>query len=148
MYFMKYLAIFTIVIILFFIYRNYKNSQFLNINFKKFIILIISFEFVMIFFIIYELNVLDRLESAMATLQLEKYDMVLVAKVLRQSSDDLSHYARSYAVTNNTEYGILGDYGIRDYNDAWNNGSSNDPGPNGISLDPLFSNPSGLGLEI
>ncbi len=45
-------------------------------------------------------------------------------------------------VTNSVEYGIDGTYGVNDYNDAWNNGSANNPGLHGFSLDPLYVAPA------
>ena len=44
-------------------------------------------------------------------------------------------------VTNSRDYGIWGLFDEWDYNDAWNNGSDNYPGPHGISADPSFTNP-------
>ena len=45
-------------------------------------------------------------------------------------------------ISNSTEYGIAGNFALRDYNNLWNNGSANDPGPNGISADPLYTDPT------
>ena len=45
-------------------------------------------------------------------------------------------------ITNNGGYGVLGVYGLMDYNDVWQNGSANEPGPNGISEDPMYVAPS------
>jgi parallel beta-helix repeat protein len=42
-------------------------------------------------------------------------------------------------VVSNQNEGIIPDLATADYNDFWNNGSANDPGENGISLDPLFT---------
>ena len=40
-----------------------------------------------------------------------------------------------------TQYAIVSPPANTDYNGFWNNGSANDPGPNGISLDPMFNDP-------
>lgn len=48
---------------------------------------------------------------------------------------------RNNIVVNNENAGIAGSSSIVDYNDVWNNNSGNNPGTNGISLDPEFANP-------
>jgi hypothetical protein len=45
-------------------------------------------------------------------------------------------------VTSNANQGIIPAAATVDYNDIWGNGSANDPGPNGISQNPLFNTPS------
>jgi len=97
-------AAFIVFLLAYFIYQNYSKSKFLNIPFNRFILLIVGFEFVMIIFIIYELMVLDRTESSLASVHFDKFKMVKLADELRQSSDDLTHFARSYTVTNNPKY--------------------------------------------
>lgn len=44
-------------------------------------------------------------------------------------------------IVSNEQSGIDPAAAFVDYNDVWNNGSANDPGPNGISVDPLFTEP-------
>ena len=48
---------------------------------------------------------------------------------------------RNNIIVNNAIAGILPGSASNDYNDVWNNGSANDPGPNGISVDPQFIDP-------
>jgi len=57
-------------------------------------------------------------------------------------SPDVAVTITANIVVNNLE-GIVPEAATLDCNDVWNNVSYNDPGPNGISLDPLFCNPSG-----
>lgn len=60
----------------------------------------------------------------------------------------LAIYGENSEIINNivvgsSAYGIYGPHesSTVDYNNIWGNGSHNDPGPNGISTDPLFVNP-------
>ena len=48
---------------------------------------------------------------------------------------------RNNIVVNNTQGGIESDMTNRDYNDVWNNGGSDNPGPYDISVDPQFMEP-------
>ncbi|MCU7836625.1 MAG: transporter substrate-binding domain-containing protein [gamma proteobacterium symbiont of Taylorina sp.] len=98
------LAAFVAVLFAYFLYQNYSQSRFLNINFNRFILVIVGFEFLMISFILYELLNMDKLEKSLTHVHEDEHEMLKVADILRQSSDDLSHYAKSYVVTNNQEY--------------------------------------------
>ena len=53
-------------------------------------------------------------------------------------------------IVNIDQYGIYDTHesSIIDYNDCWNNGSHNDPGLNGISVNPLFENPSNYNYQL
>ena len=48
---------------------------------------------------------------------------------------------RNNIVVSNENAGIVPGSAVVDYNDVWNNASGNDPGPNGISIDPQFVDP-------
>lgn len=97
-------AFLILTILILIILRKYKSSKLLNINIKKFITLVIGLEFAVIFFILFELIVLDRTENKLANIFFNKFQMINLADRLRQSSDDLTHYARSYTITNNKKY--------------------------------------------
>ncbi|MFK5892004.1 MAG: transporter substrate-binding domain-containing protein, partial [Pseudomonadota bacterium] len=97
-------AAFICLLFAYFIYQNYSQSRFLNIRFNHFILLIVGMELFMIIFIIYELIALDRLENSLAVVHKDKFEMIKVVNKLRQSSDNLTHYARNYVVTNNSKY--------------------------------------------
>lgn len=97
-------ALFILVISILVIYNNYRKSTVLNIKLSKFIILIILFEFSVTLFLIYEVVTLDRTENLLAKTYKNKAEMIQVTDKLRQGSDDLTHFARTYAVTNNAKY--------------------------------------------
>lgn len=93
-----------LIILLLIVYNKYSKSKLLNIKFKIFSLLIIAFEFSVIFFLIYEIAILDRTENLLSTKHQDKSDGVKITDMLRQSSDDLTHFARAYVVTNNLKY--------------------------------------------
>ncbi len=97
-------AIFMLSILLIIIYTNYSKSRILNISMHKFILLIVSFELSVIFFLIYEIISLDRLENKLALVYKNKNDMVQVMQKLRQSSDDLTKSVRIYAITKDDKF--------------------------------------------
>jgi hypothetical protein len=45
---------------------------------------------------------------------------------------------RNNIITSNSQHAMMGANASADYNDMWNNGVDTDPGPNGISADPMF----------
>jgi len=100
------LAVISLVFLVFtiFIYKIYLKSNILNIKLQKFNKAIIIFELSIILFIIYEIVVLDRTENSLAKAHAEQFAMIQVADKLRQSSDDLTHFARTYAVTHDETY--------------------------------------------
>jgi len=81
-----------------------ENYNLLNIKLKTFNIAIILFELFVILFMIYEITVLDEIQKSLAKAYSDKFSMIQTADKLRQSSDDLTHFARSYAVTKNREF--------------------------------------------
>jgi serine phosphatase RsbU (regulator of sigma subunit)/ABC-type amino acid transport substrate-binding protein len=100
-------AIFFIALILLLGYSAYTQltrGHILNVKFSTFNIEIIVFELVVISFLIYEMSVLDRTENALAKAYSDRFEMFLAADELRQSSDDLTHFARTYSVTGDAEY--------------------------------------------
>jgi len=86
------------------VYKVYRKSNILNIRLKTFTKVIIALELGVILFLIYEIIVLDRTENALFQATDEKLQMIQVADKLRQSSDDLTHFARTYAVTQDKVY--------------------------------------------
>ncbi len=86
------------------VYRVYLKSDILDIRLKTFAKVIIALELGIILFLIYEIIVLDRTENTLAKATAEKFQMIQVADKLRQSSDDLTHFARTYAVTEDKQY--------------------------------------------
>ncbi|CAN8141305.1 PPM-type phosphatase domain-containing protein [uncultured Thiomicrorhabdus sp.] len=89
---------------LFLLIKYYGKSKLLDIKLTTFNKGLILFELGVILFLSYELLVLDRLEHALAKSYEQRHQMVNAADELRQSSDDLSRFARSYAVTGNSEF--------------------------------------------
>ena len=92
------------IVFSFFTYKMYLKSNILNIKLKKFNKAIIIFELSIILFMIYEIIVLDRTENTLAKAHEEQFQMIQIADKLRQSSDDLTHFARTYAVTQDPLY--------------------------------------------
>ncbi|MBF0264315.1 MAG: transporter substrate-binding domain-containing protein [Gammaproteobacteria bacterium] len=80
-------------------FYTYHNSNLLHISLQKFTIGIIIFELTVAVFLIYEIIVFDRLENALANAHKERYEMYKVTDLLRQSSDDLTRFARNFAAT-------------------------------------------------
>ncbi|PJC85609.1 hypothetical protein CSW98_13590 [Vibrio sp. HA2012] len=85
-------------------YRYYRRTRLLDIKLSTFNILLIAFELTVILFLIVEILILDRLENTLSEASQQRFNMVTTADELRQSSDDLTHYARAYAVTSNREF--------------------------------------------
>ncbi len=85
-------------------YRFFRYRGLLNIKLSLFNILLIAFEFGVISFLIYEVLVLDRLENNLASGYEQQNEMIRVADRLRQSSDDLTHFARTYVVTGDIRF--------------------------------------------
>ncbi len=97
-------SIFVLGVLLIFIYSTYSKSKILNININKFILFIVAFELSVIFFLIYQIFSLDRVENELALVYKHKTDIVQVMQKLRQSSDDLTKSVRSYAVTKEVKF--------------------------------------------
>ena len=97
-------AVFILSVLLIVVYYTYSKSKILNISINKFIVLIVAFELSVIFFLIYEIISLDRLENELALMYKNKTNMVEVMQKLRQSSDDLTKSARSYSITNDKTF--------------------------------------------
>ena len=73
-------------------------------KFKKINILIITFEVVSFFILFILLHKMYALNQNLYTQSQNKIQMIKVADKLRQSSDDLTHFARTYAITNDKLY--------------------------------------------
>ena len=86
------------------LYTQYTKSNILNIKLKVFNTVIISFELIVILFMVYEVILLDRTEHALANERENKFNMVDAIHQLKNSSDDLTHFAQTYAVTQNVKY--------------------------------------------
>ncbi len=97
-------SVFILSVLLLFIYSTYSKSKILNISMNRFILLILVFELSVVFFLIYEIVSLDRVENKLALVYRNKTDMIQVMQKLRQSSDDLSNAARAYAVRNDDKF--------------------------------------------
>lgn len=103
--FQEFIFIFCLFIFLSFIlYKYYKKSSILDIRLSLFNILLVLFELGIIFFLIYEIIVLDRLENSLAIANKNQFEMIKAGDALRQSSDDLTHFARTYVVTGKKEF--------------------------------------------
>jgi len=85
-------------------YKRFLNGRLSHVSLKSFHIFIICFEIGMITFLIYEISVLDRTENALAKAHEEQYKMIQVLDLARQSSNDLSQFARAYSVTHDAIY--------------------------------------------
>nr|WP_320115874.1 PhnD/SsuA/transferrin family substrate-binding protein [uncultured Desulfuromonas sp.] len=99
---MFFSAIFLVIVYL--VFKRFKYGVLLNIKMSHFNILLVLFELGMIFFLIYEVIVLERLEHQLGEEYENQHAMVNVADQLRQSSDDLTHFARTYVVTGKDEF--------------------------------------------
>ncbi len=85
-------------------YKYYTKSNILNIKLSVFNIALVSFELIMVLFLIYEIIVLDRTENNLAKAYQEKLNILQVVSELRQSSEDLTHFARTYTVTGERKF--------------------------------------------
>ncbi len=92
------------IVLLVIAYMLYTRSNFLNMKFTLFNTAIITFELLIICFLIYEVFLLDRSEHALAKAYSERFKMVKAADKIRQSSDDLTHFARTYVITGDDEF--------------------------------------------
>ncbi len=97
-------AFFILLILLILVYTQFTKAKFLNIKLGKFNMLIVLFEMAVIFFLVYEIVVLDRTENLLANTHSNQSKMIQATDKLRQSSDDLTHFVRSYSVTNDTKF--------------------------------------------
>ena len=95
---------FLFIFFAFFAYKIYLKSDVLDVKLKTFNKAIITFELLVILFSIYEVSILDRTENILAKAYSQQSLMIQVADKLRQSSDDLTHFARTFAVTQDPLY--------------------------------------------
>lgn len=103
----KELFFFSVAFLLLAVYLMFqmlRRSSLLDIKLSLFNIFLVVFELGAIFFLIYEVVVLDRVEHALAEANENQYEMVKVADRLRQSSDDLTHFARAYVITGDEKF--------------------------------------------
>ncbi len=96
--------IFAAVCLILMIFRRFREALILNLSIKKFIILVISFEFIIIVYLLLELITLNKVQNNLTDVNFNKFKMISLADKLRQSSDDLTHYARTYTITNDKKY--------------------------------------------
>ena len=96
------LILFLIVILL--IKTKFIQKYILHINIKTFNILIISFELITIVILIFQIAVLDRTENKLSTAQITKFKILNAVTELKQSSDNLTHFARAYVTTGDIKY--------------------------------------------
>lgn len=87
-----------------FIYRYYTHTKLLDVKLSIFNISLISFELMVILFLIFEIIFLDRLENTLSEATQQRHEMISTADELRHSSDDLTHFARAYVVTGKNEF--------------------------------------------
>lgn len=92
-------AFFILILLGYIGYKQYTKSTVLNINLSIFSILIVVFNLAVIFFLTYETIVLDKTSNSLAQAYKYRYNMSKIINRLRQSSDDLTHFARTYATT-------------------------------------------------
>ena len=71
---------------------------------KKLKLFILTFEITFFGAMVFLLFHMHLLDTTLYTSSQNKTEMLKVADELRQSSDDLTHFARSYTITNNKSY--------------------------------------------
>ncbi len=76
----------------------------LNLRLKIFNLALVSSAIFVVIFIIYEIIVLNSIQKELTKTSSDQFLMLQASDRLRQSSDDLTHFARSYAVTENVEF--------------------------------------------
>lgn len=91
-------------IIFYFMYKIFIKKKLLNSKLVMFNKLIILFEISLVVFLLGLIINLNKIDSTLAKLHEDKFYMMQVANRLRESSDELTHFARSYAVTNNKQF--------------------------------------------
>lgn len=96
--------IFLFFLLLYLLYLVYSKSDLLNIKFKLFTFLLIFLEVVIILFIIFEVVVLDRTENRLANAYKEKTQLYKAINEMKQKTNDLIHFARTYAITGDEEF--------------------------------------------
>jgi len=97
-------AFFLLLLLGYIVYTQFSKTNILNVKLNIFNIMIVGFELAMILFLVYEIVVLDRTEHNLAQAYNEKLQMTQAISELRQSSDDLTHFARTYTITNNQKF--------------------------------------------
>jgi diguanylate cyclase (GGDEF)-like protein len=76
----------------------------MDIKLKTFFSLIGIAIFTIMFLVLYEIFRLYQVTTELSVIADQRYEMILKADELRQSSDDLTKMARSYMITQNQEY--------------------------------------------
>ena len=76
----------------------------MRLSIRNVITLIVLFELGFLALLVYLVVQLNNVETALATASDERFSLIAGAYQLRQSSDDLTRFARTYAVTNDTRY--------------------------------------------
>ena len=79
-------------------------GDYLNISIKSFFIYLGFFNVILAIMIIINLNELDDNSNKLKSLEYNRFMMIQKADELRQTSDDLTRFVRTYVVTLNEEY--------------------------------------------
>ena len=88
-------------ILLFIIQSQFIQKYMLHINLKTFNMLIISFELIAMVILIFQITILDRIENKLSSAQITKFNILNAVNELKQSSDNLTYFARAYVTTGN-----------------------------------------------
>ena len=76
----------------------------MKLTIKNVITLVVFFELGFLALLVYFVVQLNTVETALEAASDERFRLIAAAYQLRQSSDDLTRLARTYAVTNDTRY--------------------------------------------
>lgn len=100
----KLLLSFIVLVIIFYIFYKLSVLKLLNTKFVTFSRVVVFFEIFIVILLLYSITILDRRENILAKMHENRFLMMQAALNLRQSSDDLTHFARSYAVTGDVKF--------------------------------------------
>ena len=76
----------------------------MRLTIKNVITMVVLFELGFLALLVYLVIQLNNVETALATASDERFSLIAGAYQLRRSSDDLTRFARTYVVTNDTRY--------------------------------------------
>ncbi len=76
----------------------------MRLTIRNVITLVVLFELGFLALLVYLVVQLNNVETALATASDDRFSLIAGAYQLRQSSDDLTRFARTYVVTNDTRY--------------------------------------------
>lgn len=92
------------MLMVYFAYLHYSKKSMMNMKLRSLNLRLIGFEFAMISFLIYEIYILHTLGEQASVTRFEQTQMFKEAAKLRQASNDLTLFARSYAATGDELY--------------------------------------------